>query len=354
MIWIEKYRPKSFDKIVGREEISNVLKSYTLETIPHLILHGMPGHGKKTALLCLVNHLYGESPEMKVRTVEVLSGVKKIEVSYMESDEYVEISPSQYGYHDKAVIQSIIKEMGQTKPILSMLKGTKKAPIKLVAITSAEELTLEAQAALRRTIEMYSGVLRIVLICSELSRLIEPVRSRCFFLRIPGFSNEDIISNMCRISEKENYAIPKEKLEEICKESEGNMRRALCILELFCFNMNDKEAKRPKSSGKDLKLDWELMVMAISSIVKSNQTPEGLVEIRKSLYMLLNSCISPRTILIELLRNLILGEDFKTFLLLSRQALKYEERIRFGMKSIYHLEGFITSSMCVFNEKRYS
>ncbi|AFM99171.1 replication factor C small subunit [Encephalitozoon hellem ATCC 50504] len=354
MIWIEKYRPKSFDRVVGREEISSVLKSYTLETIPHMILHGRSGCGKKTTLLCLVNHLYGGSPETKVRTVEVVSGTKRIEVSYMESDEYVEISPSQYGHHDKAVIQSIIKEMGQTKPILSMLGGAKKAPIKLIAITSAEELTLEAQAALRRTIEMYSSVLRVVLICNELSRLIEPIRSRCFFLRIPSFSDGDIMSNMCMISEKENYAVPKERLEEICRASEGNMRRALCILELLCFNMNDKETKRLKDNGKDLRLDWELAVTGITSIIKSNQTPEGLIEIRKSLYTLLNSCISPRTILIELLRNLILGEDFKMFLSLSRSALKYEERIRFGMKSIYHLEGFITSSMCAFSEKKYS
>nr|AGE96278.1 DNA replication factor c 38kDa subunit [Encephalitozoon cuniculi] len=354
MIWIEKYRPRSFDEMIGREEASGLLKSYTLETIPHMIVHGRSGHGKKTVLLCLVNHLYGSIPEMKIRTTEVLSGAKKIEVSYMESDEYVEISPSRYGYHDRAVIQSIIKEMGQTKPILSMLARSRRAPIKLVVITSAEELTLEAQAALRRTIEVYSGVLRVVLVCNELSRLIEPIRSRCFFLRIPGFSDEDVTSNMCRILEKENYTVPKETLVEICRESGGDMRRALCVLELVCFNMNESEAKRAKIGGRDLKLEWELAVMSIAGAVKCNQTSSGLVEIRKTLYMLLNSCIPPRTILVELLRNLILGEDFRTFLLLSQHALKYEERIRLGMKSIYHLEGFVTSSMCVFSEKKYS
>ncbi|ADM12399.1 DNA replication factor C small subunit [Encephalitozoon intestinalis ATCC 50506] len=353
MIWIEKYRPTSFDKVVGRDKISSLLKSYTLETIPHMILHGKSGHGKKTTLLCLINHLYGGNSEPKIRTVEVLSGTKKIEVSYMESDEYVEISPSQYGHHDKAVIQNIIKEMGQTKPILSMLSRAKRTPIKLIVITSAEELSLEAQAALRRTIEMYSNVLRVVLMCNELSRLIEPIRSRCFFLRIPGFSDEDIMSNMRRILEKENYTVPEETLEEICRESEGNMRRALCILELFCFNMNEKEAKRPKNNCKAMKLDWEIEVGSMAGVIKRNPTSEGLVEIRKSLYALLNTCISPRTILIGLLRNLVLGEDFKTFLLLSRHALKYEERIRLGMKSIYHLEGFVAASMCVLNEKRY-
>ncbi|KAM0672876.1 small subunit of replication factor C [Ordospora colligata] len=349
MIWIERYRPTRFEDMDGRKQIVNALKGYTIENMPHIIMHGQSGSGKKTALMCLISHLYGEAPEMRPRTIEVTSGSKKLEVAYTDSDGYMEICPAKYGHHDKAIIQGVIKEMGQTKPILSMFGGaTKKTAIKLVAIMSAEQLSVEAQAALRRTIEMYSGCLRIVLVCEELSRLIEPIRSRCFFLRIPGFSNTEMVDVMNKVLEKENYSVPVQTLTEISEECVGNMRRALCVLELFCFNMADGDGKRVKTQDKCMKLEWELIISSITLIIKSKQTSDGFIEIRKLLYTLLNSCISSRTILLELFRQLSTGVDSKMLLLLCRSALMYEERMKKGTKGIYHLEGFVASSMCVF------
>lgn len=351
MIWIEKYRPTMLEDAAGKEGIADMLRSYSLETIPHLIIHGQPGHGKKTVLLGLVRHLFGEVPRMRVRNTEIQSGSRKIDVTYLESDEYVEICPSDHGYQDKAVIQSVIKEMGQTKPILSMFARSKRPSIKLIVITSAEDLSSEAQAALRRTIEMYSGSFRIVLMCNELSRLIEPIRSRCLFVRIPGFSDEEVMRNMQNVLGKENCSVPDDALREICRHSAGNMRRALCALELLCFNQNERDVKRARVE-KTPRLEWECMVDSIVSSAKARQTSESLMGIRKDLYVLLNSCISPRTLLVELLRGLVQGADFATLLAISQHALVYEERMRLGTKSIYHLEAFVAASMCIFGDKR--
>ncbi|KAH9411400.1 hypothetical protein HK407_05g09180 [Ordospora pajunii] len=352
MIWIERHRPITFEDMDGRKQIIDALKSYTLESIPHIIVHGQSGFGKRTVLMSLVNHLYGGAPEMRHRTIEVTSGSKKLEVAYTDSDGYMEICPAKYGHHDKAIVQSVIKEMAQTKPILSMLGGmTKKAAIKLVAIISAEQLSIEAQAALRRTIEVYSGCLRVVLVCEELSRLIEPIRSRCFFVRVPGFSDAEVMGVMNKVLEKENYSVSAQTLAEISSECAGNMRRALCMLELFCFNMADGDGKRAKIQDRGMKLEWESIISSITLIVKSRQTSEGFIEIRKLLYTLLNSCISSRTILLELFRQLSTGVDSRMLLLLCRNALMYEERMKKGTKGIYHLEGFVTSSMCVFAER---
>lgn len=350
MIWIEKYRPTCFGEMVGKEDTIGMLARYSLESIPHLIIHGHPGHGKKTILLSLVNHLYGYVPKTRVRSMDIQSGAKKLEVSYLESNEYIEICPSDYGRQDRAVIQSVIKEMGQTRPILSMFTGSKRPSIRFIVVTSAEELSPEAQAALRRTIEMYSESLRMVLVCNELSRLIEPIRSRCLFVRVCGFSDEEILRNMEDVLKRENCCVPSEKLQDICRCSKGNMRRALCTLELSCFN-HSEGAKKMKVEKRETRLDWECVVDSIVASMKSKQTSEALVGIRKDLYMLLNSCISPQTILIEILRGLVLGVDSRSLLLISQYALTYDERMRSGTKSIYHLEGFIAASMCVLSER---
>lgn len=59
--WVEKYRPKVLDDIVGQDHIVRRLKHYARTgTMPHLLFAGPPGVGKTTAALCLARELFGE------------------------------------------------------------------------------------------------------------------------------------------------------------------------------------------------------------------------------------------------------------------------------------------------------
>ena len=55
----------------------------------------------------------------------------------------------------------------------------------MVIINEADSLTREAQQALRRTMEKYMSNLRIFLVANHLGKLIEPLQSRCFLVRVP-------------------------------------------------------------------------------------------------------------------------------------------------------------------------
>src|SRR5256885_975975 len=61
-IWVEKYRPKSLDEVVGQDEIVERLKAYAKEAnLPHLLFAGPAGTGKTTCAMALARDMFGEN-----------------------------------------------------------------------------------------------------------------------------------------------------------------------------------------------------------------------------------------------------------------------------------------------------
>ena len=59
--WVEKYRPRVLDDIVGNEETILRLKQIAQDgNMPHMIISGLPGIGKTTSVLCLAHELLGD------------------------------------------------------------------------------------------------------------------------------------------------------------------------------------------------------------------------------------------------------------------------------------------------------
>jgi replication factor C subunit 3/5 len=62
----------------------------------------------------------------------------------------------------------------------------------VAVINEADELTKEAQHALRRTMEKYMNNMRIILCCNTISKIIGPIRSRCLLIRIPLPTEQEV------------------------------------------------------------------------------------------------------------------------------------------------------------------
>jgi replication factor C small subunit len=61
-IWVEKYRPKTLDEVIGQDDVVKRLKSYVKQkNIPHLLFAGPPGTGKTATSIALTRDLFGEN-----------------------------------------------------------------------------------------------------------------------------------------------------------------------------------------------------------------------------------------------------------------------------------------------------
>jgi replication factor C subunit 2/4 len=104
-------------------------------------------------------------------------------------------------------------------------------PFKIIILDEADSMTRDAQSALRRTMEQYSKVTRFCIICNYVSRIIEPITSRCAKFRYKPLSSQSMIQRLQYIGTQEKLYVHPEAYETLVTVSDGDMRRAITLLQ---------------------------------------------------------------------------------------------------------------------------
>jgi len=200
-MWAEKYRPKTLNKIINQKEIVDRLQSFAkAKNVPHCIFAGPPGTGKTTAALCLARDLYGK-------------GYREHLMELNASDERG------------------IKIVRETVKTFARIRSIGEIPFKILILDEADNMTSDAQQALRRTMEKFTETCRFIMIANYSGKIIEPLQSRCAPFRFSYMSKEDQDRYLRNIIEKENIKILDEGYDAIFEVSEGDLRKATNTLQ---------------------------------------------------------------------------------------------------------------------------
>jgi replication factor C small subunit len=109
-------------------------------------------------------------------------------------------------------------------------RDTKKM-FRIIILDEADEMTSEAQTALRRIIEDSSRTTRFIIICNYLSQIIEPIQSRCVVFKFRRLSREDVSDHLRSICDKEGIKFEEKALSTIYDATQGDLRHSINILQ---------------------------------------------------------------------------------------------------------------------------
>jgi len=193
MMWTEKYRPQTFDDVVGQDEIVATVRGMIDRDhdIPNLRMIGEPGTGKTTIAYLIGRALLKEYFDMNF-------------VEYNASNE-----------RGVDTIRDVIK---------SVMHQPMFTNIKIIFLDESDGLTPQAQNMLRKPLEDRKST-RFMLSANN-DIFTKPIRSRCVVLEFGKVDSAAIFERLTFIAESEGLDMNGE-IEEISLKCGGDLRLAI-------------------------------------------------------------------------------------------------------------------------------
>ena len=197
-LWVEKYRPKTLDGYVFRDDhqkkqIQTWVKD---KSIPHLLFSGSAGSGKTTMAKILIN-------ELGIEEYDVL----EINASRTNSVEDV---------RDK---------------ITNFVQMIPFGPFKVVLLDEADYLSPNAQAALRGVMEEYSQTARFILTCNYPNRIIPAIHSRCQGFHVERVDQTEFTARVATILVEESSEFDLDTLDNYVKVTYPDLRKCINLVQ---------------------------------------------------------------------------------------------------------------------------
>ena len=316
--------------------------SYT--NFPHILLYGPPGTGKGNLVNMLLENIYDKSVHQikEVKYTILGYGNTKTKVDIRQSNYHIIIEPNNNGF-DKYLIQEIVQEYAR-RQMLNIFKTKKK--FKIVLIDCVDNLSYYAQASLRRTMEKYVNNCKFILINHQLSKVIEPIRSRCLCIRVPLPSTETVFESLFKIASKEKINLSLKEYNNIIKNSDNQIGKAIWLLQLHVLKI-------------PYHVYWTDYLDKIINIIfevdlKMSKTKyfNNMMKIRNLLYTIFITNIDTQLIIKELMNKLLMkveSLDLKSKII--EVSSSYEFRLNLGKRHIIHLEAYINTIIYILNIK---
>lgn len=333
----DKYLPKKIcDMSFHRNIIQQLFNMSDDNAVPHIILYGPKGSGKKTLANMLLRKIFDDNIDNISNVIHNVngSGNKKENIEIKQSPYHIIINPNNNNF-DRYLIQDIVKNYARIIP-LDAYAASKN--FKVVLINDIDNLSYYAQMSLRRTMEKYSHTCRFLMLCNSISKIIDPLKSRCLCTRVNSPSDPEIIHTILSICLNEQYIINPIDLANIVEQSHNNIGYSIWALDCLIHNITMDNS-------------FNVTIQKICSTIMKKSL-SLLPTIRSYLYNLFITGISGdhiiKNILVKICSNNI--SEIKKHQIINI-ASQFDINLSRGRREMIHLDAFIVNVILILSTR---
>lgn len=292
MLWTEKYAPGGFDEIFGQESLRCIKDYASGGSIPNLIFYGPSGAGKRSTVFVLARALYGDLWEdnfVYINASDFFEGgktylageqrFKHILRSYVTRQAQKEGVKHRKEFEPRNIKGSVIEIFKHVLSHYAALRPV-NAPFKIIFIDSAEELRGDAQHALRRMMERYNSTCRFIFSTTQPTKLILPIRSRCFCLYFKPLDDATVKKIIKKVADGENVRMNGGAADAIICGARGNAEKAINMLQAAaCISnvLDEKSVSRVAGAVHPEQIDRLVDAISRKKVWECRETLDALL-----------------------------------------------------------------------------
>lgn len=195
-----------------------------------MLFYGPPGTGKTSTILALAKSLFG--PALYRSRILELNALDERGINI------VRVKIKNFARAQLSQPTGLDAEYRAQYPC---------PPFKIIILDEADSMTQDAQSALRRTMEQYSRITRFCLVCNYVTRIIEPLASRCSKFRFKSLDNSAAGVRIENIAKAEGLNLQDGVIDTLLRCGEGDLRRAITYLQSAARLVGAAKALPPKA-----------------------------------------------------------------------------------------------------------
>ena len=335
-----KYRPSTFDEVVGQSHISDTLKNALVtDHLAHAFLFTGPrGVGKTTCARILAKVINCENPVEKHTPCNECASCQ----SFNENASFNIIELDAASNNTVDHIRTLIEQV-RFQP-----QGGR---YKVFIIDEVHMLSSSAFNAFLKTLEEPPPHVKFILATTEKHKIIPTILSRCQIFDFKRIRNTDIISNLEYICKTEGIEYESEGLHIISEKADGAMRDALSIFDRIVSSVDKNITYKAVIKNLNI-LDYDYFFRMMDAILAEDLSETLIIydEISKNGFegqLFINGFS-------EHLRQLMVSKDPETAILLEtsdRLKQKYLEQAQKAKLSLI-LNSLHIANQCDINFPR--
>ena len=249
-LWTERYAPDLAD--LPQSEVREYLQKAVEEPI-NLVIHGPAGAGKTAAVRALAREAHAD-PDNDLTILNVadffdrtkkeirsdprfeqfLQGETEFSKQYRRGSDQRKQYKS--GWSKRDMINHILKEYAGYAP--------SSGEYRTLVLDNAEAIREDFQQSLRRTMEQFHETTQFIITTRQPTKLIPPIKSRCFPIAFRAPTNDEIVAVLESIVQSEGVEYNDMGLRLVAGSAEGNLRQAI----LSAQTLHEKEGEITKST----------------------------------------------------------------------------------------------------------